>query len=104
MEKEPIYCFYCDTTLSSGRSKRKKGIQYDHFPIPQRYGGKDIVPSCISCHDMKDRFLIGDWGLPWITKILHDFPNLGRESRIFLAKAMDLMSDIQNKKDNDINS
>ena len=103
MEKEPIHCFYCDVTLFSGKRKGKKKIEYDHFPIGQRHGGEDTVPSCTSCHDMKDRFKIEDWSLPWITKIVRDFPLLSRETRIFLAKAIDLMSDVKNRKDSDIN-
>jgi len=89
-------CFYCDATLESGDIKQR--IERDHFPVPDRLGGKDMVDSCVMCHNMKDRFKIESWSVEWVGKIIQDFPNLGRESRIFLAKAIDVMMDIQAEK------
>ena len=81
------YCFYCDAALS------RNVTQKDHFPVPDRLGGKDLVDSCTTCHDMKDRFKVGSWSVEWVGKIIRDFPMLGRETRIFLAKAIDIMMD-----------
>lgn len=78
-EKE--YCFYCGAIIS--RYNCGKG---DHFPIPKRLGGKDTVPCCIVCHDMKDRFRLDQWDMEWISKVIQDFPKLTRETKIFLAK------------------
>jgi hypothetical protein len=36
-------------------------VEDDHFPIPKRAGGTEVVPACITCHDMKDRFPQEDW-------------------------------------------
>ena len=88
------YCFYCDAALA------KDMIQKDHFPIPDRLGGKNIVHSCVTCHDMKDRFNTSHWSVEWVGRIIKDFPSLGRESRIFLAKTIDAMMDIENRQNN----
>ena len=74
-------CFYCGA-LVSGRVER------DHFPIPEGCGGLNTVPACVSCHDMKDRFLLNDWPIEWAAKVMNDFPLMSRETRIFLAKSM----------------
>jgi hypothetical protein len=36
-------------------------IEHDHFPVPERAGGTETVPSCRTCHDLKDRFRQVDW-------------------------------------------
>ena len=74
-------CFYCGA-LVSGSGER------DHFPLPQAAGGAVTVDCCVSCHDMKDRFPLDAWPTTWVEKIVADFPNLSRETRIFLAKVM----------------
>lgn len=35
-------------------------MEYDHFPVPARHGGKHVVPACINCHDLKDRVRLDD--------------------------------------------
>ena len=40
-------CHYCDMPAAR--------CEYDHFPVPQRHGGTEIVPACINCHELKDR-------------------------------------------------
>jgi len=80
-------CFYCDGPIS------KDILEMDHFPIPKRHGGKLTVPVCLSCHDAKDRFKIESWNTTWATKVIADFPNLSRETRIFLAKAIFIVLD-----------
>jgi len=80
-EEIPI-CFYCGALVG-----RHDG-QGDHFPIPKNQGGRVTVPCCSTCHDMKDRFPLEKWPAAWISKVIEDFPNLNRETRIFLAKAI----------------
>lgn len=82
MTQKRLQCFYCDALISKG------DYESDHFPIPYELGGERTVPACKTCHDMKDRFCIGDWPGPWLAHIIADFPKLSRETRIFLAKAM----------------
>ena len=91
MEKK--YCFYCDAVIAENSSIG------DHFPIPKRCGGKVIIPCCRSCHDMKDRVSIKNWPTSWFAEVIKDFPNLSRETRIFLAKIMSTIcdSDIQKR-------
>jgi len=89
MKKE--YCFYCDAKIT------KVSSVGDHFPISKMWGGKITVPCCESCHDMKDRVLLEDWPVSWCVKIIDDFPKLSRETRLFLAKLIRLMPDIQKR-------
>jgi len=81
---EPVtksICFFCDGIAEDILEK-------DHFPVPVSAGGNQTVPSCYSCHSMKDRYNLRDWPIVWTTRVLADFPKLNRETKIFLAKAL----------------
>jgi len=78
-------CFYCKAMLSKGN------VQMDHFPIPKECGGTDVVSSCITCHDMKDRFTLEKWPPDIMATLISDFDNVSRFTRIFLAKAIKLI-------------
>jgi hypothetical protein len=41
-------CFYCGEPINGAH-------QHDHMPFPWRHGGRETVPSCSSCHNLKDR-------------------------------------------------
>ena len=86
-------CFYCGAMLSNGI-----GTQLDHFPIPNSEGGTETVPSCLSCHDMKDRFHLADWPIDWYAKVIEDFPKLSRETRICFAKIIRIVEQSKSKK------
>jgi len=77
-----MFCFYCGAVLLPG------GKQEDHFPVPDRHGGMATVPCCIPCHDLKDRIDVGDWNPEWFDPMLEDFAKVGRETKLFLAKAL----------------
>ena len=79
-------CYYCNALISAYH------VEEDHFPIPEKMGGIDTVPCCISCHDMKDRFRLEYWPKEWIDKVVEDFPKLNRETKIFLAKSIRIIS------------
>ena len=49
----PPICFYCRMPAVA--------LEYDHFPIPVEVGGTEVVPACLNCHDLKDRWLFGSW-------------------------------------------
>lgn len=83
-------CFYCGAIL-------RRGVELDHFPVPESAGGVILVPACVSCHDMKDRTRPRDWPDDWIAKIIQDFPTLSRETKLFLAVAMRLYADTLEK-------
>lgn len=51
--EEHAYCHYC--------MQRTIRHEHDHFPIPQECGGTETVPTCINCHDLKDRGSLDDW-------------------------------------------
>ncbi|WP_316194413.1 hypothetical protein [Bradyrhizobium sp. SZCCHNRI3052] len=85
-------CFYCGGLVA------ERSGQGDHFPIPDRNGGLETVPCCVSCHDMKDRFTLENWPMDWLYKVLADFPKLSRETRIFLAKTMAIASDLKQER------
>lgn len=79
-------CFYCGAIL-------RQATEYDHFPVPQSAGGSILVPTCVSCHDMKDRTRPRDWPEEWVARVIDDFPKYSRETRLFLAIAMRLFAD-----------
>lgn len=85
-------CFYCGAPLVRG------SYQNDHFPIPARSGGTVTVPACLPCHDMKDRLDFSQWPAEMVANIVADFPKLGRETRIFIAKTFAAASDIIDAK------
>jgi len=80
-------CFYCNCCLRDGNHEK------DHFPIPERHGGKQLVDTCLSCHDMKDRFRLDQWDKTWINSIAEQSKDLPRELKIFMAKAMYIVMD-----------
>lgn len=86
IKEDKEYCFYCDGVVTT------KGVG-DHMPVPQRYGGDDSVPCCLSCHDMKDRIPLEQWSFSWKAAVMRDIPRMSRETRIFLGKAMSICLD-----------
>lgn len=79
-EKVTNYCFYCLCPLS------KNNTEKDHFPVPEEFGGKQVVSTCISCHDAKDRFTLDKFSEEWIQDIIKDFPKFSRSTKLFLSK------------------
>jgi hypothetical protein len=90
--RESRNCFYCDAVYVVSKS-----APGDHFPVPKRYGGEITVPCCRECHSLKDRTSIGEWNFQMASKVISDFPKLSRESRIFFAKMMTLVLDINSE-------
>ncbi|WP_198284956.1 HNH endonuclease [Saccharomonospora cyanea] len=45
-------CYYCDRHVDGHHH------QHDHFPIPKMAGGTAVVPACLECHDLKDRYTL----------------------------------------------
>jgi len=93
MSRKIETCFYCDCIFSI--SKTAIG---DHFPVPDRYGGTDCVSCCVQCHSLKDRMNVGDWNSVMMGKVIADFPKLSRETRIFLAKALVAIQDVNEQQ------
>lgn len=56
-------CFYCEAYLpTDGHTRFKRaGHEHDHFPYWRSDGCDTVVPSCINCHDLKDRVLFRSW-------------------------------------------
>jgi hypothetical protein len=48
-------CFYC------GLDTVCRVTEEDHFPIPDRCGGTNVVTACVACHDLKDRSRMTEW-------------------------------------------
>jgi hypothetical protein len=48
-------CHYCDCELDVH--------QHDHHPIPKRASGTQVVPTCLVCHDLKDRIPLRFWDM-----------------------------------------
>jgi hypothetical protein len=85
-------CFYCKAPVS------KNNLEMDHFPIPRHIGGDLVVPSCRTCHDMKDRFNIEEWSSELHESILGELQT--REARIFFAKAFTVILDYKHLYEN----
>ena len=49
------HCHYCDRELDVH--------QHDHYPTPKRAGGTQVVPTCLVCHDLKDRIPLRFWDM-----------------------------------------
>ncbi len=78
-------CHYC-------RSERSRGdIQMDHFPIPKRHGGTEVVPACATCHSLKDRVPMGKWAAELRhdgARSVADVLTIGAFSEDFVSKAV----------------
>ncbi|GAA5037293.1 hypothetical protein ACFQRL_13365 [Microbacterium fluvii] len=37
--------------------------EHDHFPLQWTFGGEGTVPTCVNCHDLKDRVPLLSWPL-----------------------------------------
>ena len=86
-------CFYCDAIYVVSRS-----APGDHFPVSKRHGGIATVPCCRECHSLKDRIKLDDWNGAMIAKVVNDFPKMSRETRIFLAKALCAVQDVNDEQ------
>lgn len=76
-------CFYCDRPLV-GRH------EHDHYPIPVRVGGVETVPTCLGCHDLKDRIPLANWPAQVLDQAMGEAGPLGR---VLLAKLVALTHD-----------
>jgi hypothetical protein len=85
-------CFYCETTFSTSRT-----AVGDHFPVPERNGGTRTVPCCVTCHNAKDNLSVLDWNGDMMASVIADFPKLSAHTRIFLARILAVMTDLQNE-------
>lgn len=72
------HCLYCDMPLP-------KRHEHDHFPVPHVAGGRDTIPSCMNCHELKDRTPFEDWDMGAVIEGWRAMPPIGR---IFMAKML----------------
>lgn len=70
-------CFYCEAPLSPRH-------EHDHFPLPVRAGGTETVPTCLNCHDFKDRIQLDHWP---VDVLMQAFNEAGPMGRILIAKS-----------------
>jgi hypothetical protein len=63
------------------------------MPFPKRHGGTTVVPACIDCHDLKDRFSMEEWPPEMLAGMLTGITT--RESRIWLARAIGVVMDYE---------
>ncbi len=70
-------CFYCSAPLSPRH-------EHDHFPLPARVGGEDVVPTCLNCHDFKDRVPLGNWP---VDLLMQAWTEAGPMGRVLIAKS-----------------
>ena len=53
-------CFYC--------GRRASRTELDDAPMPKGAGGVEVVPACMLCHNLKDRFPLDTWPLYMATR------------------------------------
>lgn len=73
-------CFYCDRVVGAAH-------EHDHFPVPAVAGGKQVVPACLTCHELKDRITLEHWDLTELFKAWAGMPPV---ARILMAKGLRL--------------
>lgn len=78
-------CFYCDAQLSVRH-------EHDHYPLPARVGGKETVPACINCHDLKDRVALKNWRSEILSPAMGQVGPLGR---ILLARLAAMYANLE---------
>lgn len=81
-------CFYCDAHLSPRH-------EHDHYPTPARVGGENTVPTCLNCHDLKDRVYLRNWRTDVLDEAMRQAGPLGR---ILLAKCSALIADLESEE------
>lgn len=59
-------CWYCGSGV-----RRKADREMDHWPVPDRHGGKHTVAACRTCHNLKDRIPLKRWP-SYATEALED--------------------------------
>ena len=47
-------CYVCGRWVGSSGER-------DHFPAPYSLGGREVLPICQPCHDLKDRITLDGW-------------------------------------------
>lgn len=82
-------CQYCDAPLSVRH-------EHDHFPIPARYGGDNTVPTCLNCHDLKDRVSLENWPEAEYMAAIQGAPP---SVRILYAKTLATVADVLAERD-----
>jgi hypothetical protein len=60
-------CFYCERALDRH--------EHDHYPVPRRRRGNDVVPICLVCHDLKDRIFLSNWAEEARVSAVHELAN-----------------------------
>jgi hypothetical protein len=83
-------CYYCETVFTTLRS-----AMGDHFPVPRRNGGLDVVPCCKTCHEAKDSISLYQWNNEMLLDVVRDFPKLSKNTRLFLAKWLSCVTDLR---------
>jgi hypothetical protein len=85
-------CFYCGKPLPGAHD-------HDHAPIPYRHGGRDTVPTCRPCHEVKDKKRIGEWPFALMSEAAQ---GLGVRGTWLAAMLQDAMSNHDEAEDFDL--
>ncbi len=78
-------CFYCDARLSSRH-------EHDHMPVPARHDGEETVPTCLNCHDLKDRLTLSNWAPE---AMFEAWSEMTPTARIYTAKVYAMLLDLR---------
>ena len=88
-EGQYVPCLVCNAPAS----------EMDHFPLQRQHGGKETVPLCIGCHDLKDRINTEDAIALFMNGYSALWTDLNRDGRLSLMKIMNAMAHINARKE-----
>lgn len=90
-------CFYCTEPIVD----TPKNHQHDHFPIPFRLGGDEIICVCESCHQLVDVIALTNWPASTVFEAFDQLWQSPPKARRLFAKLMKVAMDYEKSKDAD---
>jgi hypothetical protein len=86
-------CYYCLRPILD----TPRNHQHDHFPIPYRDDGEDVVCTCMECHKLLDTVSLGNWpaslAFGGIRTLLDNLIDLDPAARLVAAKMFKIALD-----------
>lgn len=68
----------CDSCAYCGIMFGNIHHEHDHAPVPKSAGGNKLLPACLACHDLKDRFTVDKWHSGTMASTVIELLALGR--------------------------
>ena len=87
-------CYYCLEPIVD----TPKNHQHDHFPVPYRLGGTEVVCVCEMCHKLVDTINLDNWPSSKIMKGMVALMDSPPEARLLMAKMIKVAMDVEAKQ------